>query len=66
MLSRVIRSGIQTGERDEGICALQGGTLESVHQCSADDRADADLPSYICFPSRPFRVPRTERTSSST
>ena len=41
MLSRVIRSGIQAGERDEGICALQGHTFEGVNQCSADDRADA-------------------------
>lgn len=41
MLSRVIRSGIQAGERDEGICALQGHTFQIVNQCSADDRADA-------------------------
>src|SRR6266481_1086012 len=41
MLSRVIRSGIQAGERNEGIGALQGRTLEGVNQCSAHDRADA-------------------------
>ncbi len=41
MLPRVIRSGIQAGERDEGVCALQGHTLEGVNQCSAEDRADA-------------------------
>lgn len=31
MLSRLIRSGIQAGERDEGIRALQGRTLEGVN-----------------------------------
>ena len=40
MLSRVIRPGIQAGEGDEGIRALQGRTLEGVNQCRADDRAD--------------------------
>ena len=37
MLSGVIRSGIQTGEGDERICALYGHTLEGVDQRGADD-----------------------------
>src|SRR5665647_716840 len=41
MMSRVIRPGIQAGERDEGICVLQGYALQSVNQCSADNRANA-------------------------
>src|ERR1022692_307567 len=41
MLSRIIWSWIQAGERNKGICALQGHTLEGVNQCSTDDRADA-------------------------
>src|SRR6185369_15122287 len=41
MLSGVIRSGIQTGEGDERICALYGHTLEGVDQRGADDGADA-------------------------
>src|SRR5216683_7373677 len=41
MLSRVIWSGVQAGEGDEGIRALHGHTLESVDQSAADDRADA-------------------------
>src|SRR5665647_3199180 len=40
MLPRVIRPGIQAGERDEGICVLQGHTLKGVNQCSADDWPD--------------------------
>src|SRR5216683_5767273 len=41
MLSRVIWSGIQAGEGDEGIRALHGHPLEGVDQSAADDRADA-------------------------
>jgi len=41
MLSRVIRSGIQAGEGDKAIRALQGHTLEGIDQNGADDRADA-------------------------
>src|SRR5271169_3378019 len=41
MLSRVIRSGVQAGEGDESISALQGHPLEGIDQSGADDRADA-------------------------
>src|ERR1700693_1129277 len=41
MRSRVIRAGVQAGEGDESIRALQGHTLEGVDQRGADDRADA-------------------------
>jgi len=41
MLSRVIRSGIQAGEGDESIRALQGHTLEGSDQSGANDRTDA-------------------------
>ena len=40
MLARVIRSGIQAGESDESIRALQWHPLESVDQSGADDRAN--------------------------
>jgi hypothetical protein len=34
MLSRLIGTGVEASERDEGICALQGHTLEGVHGSS--------------------------------
>jgi hypothetical protein len=40
--------GDQAGERDEGICGLQGRALKDVDQRSADDRADAVDRSQVC------------------
>jgi hypothetical protein len=41
MLPRVIPTGVQPGEGDKGICALQRHPLEGVYQSGADERADA-------------------------
>ena len=41
MSSRVIRPGIQAGECDEGICALQGHTLKRINHCSAHHCTEA-------------------------
>src|SRR5665647_1747912 len=41
MVPRVIWSGIQAGERNKGICVLQGRTIKGINERSTDNRTNA-------------------------